>query len=210
MREQGGQTLEIVKRCSGLHGNMQRLAEMTSPNDHKSLSNNGLDNPTECTAGDFETVSTLLQNADAEFIGEVIEGEMKIGTGPVRDTFFCMCSTRLIPRLSAMNGYINKAQYPSQLNVLSAEHGSVGNVRFVISSRGSVTTSASLLGADVYNMFVTGQESYTSIQLDGESAKFIYHPPGLTNLNSTTYVDAQVLDKPFLIDLEAYVMQEAA
>lgn len=137
-----------------------------------------MDNPTEPTAADFDTVVTALQNADADFIGEVVEGENKFGTGPVRDAYFCMASTRLIPRLNAMAGFISKAQYPSQLNVLSAEWGSVSNVRFVLSSRGSVTTAASLLGADVYNMFVTGQEAYTSIQLDGETAKFIYHPPG--------------------------------
>lgn len=136
------------------------------------------DNPTEPTAADFEGVVTALQNADAEFIGEVIEGENKFGTGPVKDSYFCMASTRLTPRLQNMAGFISKAQYPSQLNILSAEWGSVNNVRFVLSSRGSVTANASLLGADVYNMFVTGQESYTSIQLDGETAKFIYHPPG--------------------------------
>lgn len=136
------------------------------------------DNPTEPTAVDFEGVVTSLQNSDGEFVGDVVEGENKFGTGPVRDSYFCMASTQLIPRLQAMNGFLSKAQYPSQLNILSAEWGSVNNVRFVLSSRGSVTPNASLLGANVYNMFVTAQESYTSIQLDGESAKFIYHPPG--------------------------------
>lgn len=31
LREQSGQTCENMKRCSGLHRNMQRLAEMTNP-----------------------------------------------------------------------------------------------------------------------------------------------------------------------------------
>ena len=136
------------------------------------------DNPTEPTAVDFEGVVATLQTADADFIGDVVEGENKFGTGPVRDSYFCMASTRLIPRIQAMAGFISKAQYPSQLNILSAEWGSVNNTRFVLSSRGSVTPNSSLLGADVYNMFVTGQEAYTSIELNGETAKFIYHPPG--------------------------------
>jgi N4-gp56 family major capsid protein len=136
------------------------------------------DNPTNPAATDFETVVTGLQNSDAEFIGEVIQGEMKIGTGPVRDSYFCMAHTAMIPNLQAMNGFISKAQYPSQLNILSAEWGSVNNVRFVLSSRGSITPNASLLGANVYNMFTTGQEGYTSVQLEGENAKFIYHPAG--------------------------------
>ena len=136
------------------------------------------DNPTELTAADFETVVTALQAADADFIGEVVEGENKFGTGPVRDSYFAMANTALIPRIQAVNGFINKAQYPSQMNVLSSEWGSVNNVRILLSSRGSLTANASLLGADVYNMFITGQESYSSVQLDGENAKFIYHPPG--------------------------------
>ena len=136
------------------------------------------DNPTEPTAVDFEGVVASLQSVDADFISEVVEGENKFGTGPVRDSYFCMASTQLIPRIQAMNGFISKAQYPSQLNILSSEWGSINNVRFVLSSRGSITPNDSLLGANVYNMFVTGQESYTSIQLDGETAKFIYHPPG--------------------------------
>lgn len=146
----------------------------------KSLSQEVIDpdNPTEPTATDFETVVTALQNSDAEFIGEVVEGQNRFGTGPVRDSYFCMASTKMIPRIQAMSGFISKAQYPSQMNILSSEWGSVNNVRFVLSSRGSVSSNASLLGADVYNMFVTGQEAYTSVQLDGESAKFIYHPPG--------------------------------
>lgn len=144
----------------------------------KSLKAIDSDNPTEPTAADFENVVTTLQNADADFISDVIEGENRFGTGPVRDSYFCMASTRLIPRLQAIKGFIAKAQYPSQMNILSAEWGSVNNVRLVLSSRGSSTSSASLLGADIYNMFITGQEAYSSVELDGESAKFIYHPPG--------------------------------
>ena len=124
---------------------------------------------------------TSLLTSDADYIGEVIEGENRFGTGPVRDSFFAMANTAIIPRLQAVAGYINKAQYPSQMNILSAEHGSVNNIRFVLSSRGSITTNASLLGANVYNMFVTGQEAYTSVQLDGENAKFIYKAPGTVN-----------------------------
>lgn len=136
------------------------------------------DNPTEPSAADFDNVVTTLQNADADFISDMMEGTNKFGTGPVRDSYFCMAHTALIPRFNAMAGFISKAQYPSQMNILSSEWGSVSNVRLVLSSRGSVTASSSLLGADVYNMFVCGQEAYTSVQLNGESAKFIYHAPG--------------------------------
>jgi len=62
--------------------------------------------------------------------------------------------------------------------VSSAEWGSVGNIRFMLSSRGSITTNASLLGADIYNMFVTGYDSYGIIEQTSQSSAFIYHPLG--------------------------------
>ena len=46
-----------------------------------------------------------------------------------------------------------------------------------MSSIGSVTPNVSLLGADVYNIFVVGMEAYTCIEQDGYSAQFIYRPP---------------------------------
>lgn len=89
-----------------------------------------------------------------------------------------MCHARLIPDLEAVQGFIPVAQYPSQMNILSAEWGSVSNVRFLVSSIGSITQNGSGLGADVYNCFITGQESYGVVDLDGASAQFIYRPLG--------------------------------
>jgi len=166
------------KRCSELYGNMQKLAEMTSSNNHKLLSNNGLDNPTEITRADVDNVVATLQNNDADFMTNMIGGEDKFGTGPVRDAYFGLCDTRMIGQLENANGFINKAQYPNQTGVMSSEWGSIGNVRFYLSSRGSVTVGASLLTNDIYNVFIGGQESYAKVEQNGVSAKFIYQPPG--------------------------------
>ena len=119
-----------------------------------------------------------LQNNDGEFISEMIGGENKFGTGPVRDSYFAMADSNMIGQLENVQGFIAKAQYPNDRGTLPSEWCSIGNIRFFLSSRGSVTASSSLLGADVYNIFVTAQEAYCSIDLDGSSAQFIYHPPG--------------------------------
>lgn len=136
------------------------------------------DNPTEIARADLDGVVATLQAADADYISNVIEGQDKFGTGPIRDSYFAMADTALIGQLENVNGFINKAQYPNQTNISPSEWGSAGNVRFFLSSRGSVSTGASLLGADIYNIFVTGQEAYACIEQNGVSAKFIYHPPG--------------------------------
>jgi N4-gp56 family major capsid protein len=106
-----------------------------------------------------------------------IEGEDKFGTAPVRDAYFGLCSTQLTGNLDNVNGFIHKNQYPAPMNALRSEWGSIGNLRFLVSSIGSVTANASLLGANVYNIFCVGMEAYACVEQDGYSASFIYRPP---------------------------------
>jgi N4-gp56 family major capsid protein len=103
---------------------------------------------------------------------------LKFGTAPVREAFWGMLNTAVLDDLEAVTGFISQAQYPSNQNVLNAEWGSVSNVRFLYSSRGSITPNASLNGNNIYNIFITGQEAYAIIELTTATASFIYTPPG--------------------------------
>ncbi len=135
------------------------------------------DSPTNISRFDVDTVVRALLNNNAYTILDNIEGEDKFGTAPVRDAYFAMCSTNLTGNLDTVNGFIQKNQYPSPMNALRSEWGSIGNLRFLISSIGSVVPNASALNANVYNIFVTGMEGYACIEQDGYSATFIYRPP---------------------------------
>jgi N4-gp56 family major capsid protein len=179
------------------------------------------DNPTEITRSDVDTVIRTLADNNAYTIAEHITGSDRFGTAPVRDSYLSMCSTQLIGNLENVDGFIAKAQYPSPMQALREEWGSVSNLRFLVSSIGSVSSGASNLGADVYNIFCVGMEAYAVIEQDGYSAQFIYRPPiydGPLALNASVgYKFAQVprieivvLVKFSLIDSETYVMQEAA
>lgn len=140
-------------------------------------SNRYSDNPTEITRSDVdEVVRTLLDN-DAYTIMDNIEGDDKFGTAPVRDAYFALASTQLTGDLDNVNGFIHKNQYPSPMNALRSEWGSIGNLRFLVSSIGSKTPTSSNLGADVFNVFCVGMEAYACIEQDGYSAQFIYRPP---------------------------------
>ncbi len=135
------------------------------------------DNPTEITRTDVNEVVRTLLSADAYTIMDNIEGEDKFGTAPVRDAYFALCSTQLTGNLDAVAGFIHKNQYPSPMNALRSEWGSIGNLRFLVSSIGSYTANSSNLGANVYNIICTGMEAYACIEQDGYSTKFIYRPP---------------------------------
>lgn len=135
------------------------------------------DNPTEITNFDVsEVVRTLLSN-DAYTVMDNIEGEDKFGTAPVRDAYFALCSTQLTGDLDATAGFTHKNQYPSPMNALRSEWGTIGNLRFLVSSIGSVAANASNLGNNVYNIFCVGMEAYACIEQDQFSASFIYRPP---------------------------------
>jgi len=135
------------------------------------------DNPTELTRSDVDTIIRTLADNDAYTIADNIEGEDRFGTAPVRDAYFALGSTQLIGDLEAVQGFIAKAQYPSQMSTLRPEWGSVSNLRFLLSSIGSVTLNGSLNGNNVFNIFCVGMEAYAVIEQDGYSAQFIYRPP---------------------------------
>jgi len=146
------------------------------------------DSPTEITRNDVDEVVRTLLNNDAYTVMDNIEGADKFGTAPVRDAYFALCSTQLTGNLDATAGFIHKNQYPSPMNALRSEWGSIGNLRFLVSSIGSVSNNASNLGADVYNIFCVGMEAYACVEQDQYSATFIYRPPihdGPLALNSS-------------------------
>jgi N4-gp56 family major capsid protein len=135
------------------------------------------DNPTNLTRSDVDDVVRALLGNNAYTILDNIEGEDKFGTAPVRDAYFALAHTDLTKDLDSVDGFIQKNQYPSPMNALRSEWGAVGNLRFLVSSIGSITASASNLGANVYNIFCVGMEAYACIEQDGYSAQFIYRPP---------------------------------
>ncbi len=95
----------------------------------------------------------------------------------VRDAYFALTSTQLTGDLDNVAGFIHKNQYPSPMNALRSEWGSIGNLRFLVSSIGAVTTNGSANNADVFSIFCVGMEAYAIIEQDGYSASFIYRPP---------------------------------
>jgi N4-gp56 family major capsid protein len=122
-------------------------------------------------------ITQTLAGNNAYMITDVIGGEDKFGTAPVRGGYFAMGNTDLISNLNNVDGFTQVAQYPSNMKALRSEWGAVGNLRFLLSSIGSVSPNASANGSNVYNVFVAGMEAYACIEQDGYSASFIYRPP---------------------------------
>lgn len=111
-------------------------------------------------------------------------------TAPVRTAFFGLAHTNLSADLDQMVGFQNVATYANQANLLMAEWGVIRNLRFLLSSVGSISPMASAKQQDVYNIFIPGQESYDMVDLDGYSAQFIYAPPEIASPRLRLYQTA--------------------
>jgi N4-gp56 family major capsid protein len=144
------------------------------------------DLPTEMAVSDTDDIVALLQTNDGEYITNMINATRNIGTSPLGDAYGCMLTSRMIPVLNTMTGFLRKFQYGTgAIDTLASEWGGINNIRFFVSSQGSVSPNASLMGNDIANCFVTAKEGYKVV-------KMLDHY------------------KSFLIDLETYDFAVAA
>ena len=129
------------------------------------------DNPTEISRADVNNIESLLLNGDAMTMMEMISGEDRFGTAPVRDAFVGLCSTQITNDLQNMAGWKNKADYGSQDGLKKEEYGSVGRFRFFVSSKGASVENASADGADMYRVTMCGMEGYAKLEQNGYGMK---------------------------------------
>lgn len=130
--------------------------------------------PTELTKSDIDSaVKTLLGN-DAEMISSLIEGTNKFSTSAIRPAFWAYIDTDLLDDLEAVANFINSSNYGGQQTVLDGEWGSTGNVRWLYTSVGSVTSASPA----VYNNFIIGKEAYAVVHLRSETGEFYIEPLG--------------------------------
>ena len=137
------------------------------------------DVPTEITQPDIDKVTTMLINNNAHMFLSGIEGDLKFGTAPVRMAFIALANSAIIPDLqnpANVPNFIAKSQYPDQSRTIESEWGAVNNVRFLVSSIGSVIPNSSMNGRNVYNVFVVAKEAYGIVEQDQYTAQFLYRP----------------------------------
>src|SRR5690606_27571863 len=165
--------------------------------------------PTELTKADIDSAVQTLLNNDAEMISNVVVGRDAFGTAPVRPAFWGYIDTALLDDLEAVSNFTHSANYPNQQSVLDSEWGATGNVRWLYTSVGSVTSAAT----PVYNNFIIGKEAYAVVHLGSETGNFYVEPLGSAGsadpLHQRGSVGwdhpfvARILNDAFMLNLEA-------
>jgi len=134
---------------------------------------NGL-TPTEITDEDFMRVQKALRQGNAEFLTPLVEGEMKIATGPCRPSFWGFMSTDLEDDLERVASFNSVANYANQQTTLMAEWGQTRNIRWITSTNGFSNGA----NPNVYSSFVMGREAYGVVKLGAMQAQLIVKPLG--------------------------------
>ena len=129
------------------------------------------DSPTEITRNDCNNIEQLLLQGDARTTMEVIQGENRFGTAPIRDSFISMSNTAITPDIQNVDGVLLKANYPSQEGLKPEEYASIGRFRFFVSSKGAKVENASLLAQNIYRVPMCGMEAYAKLEQNGYSAR---------------------------------------
>jgi len=175
---------DVIKNYAIKFGVSMRLSEdrlmrdmlaSTSSAIYASAGANG-DSPTNITLADATEVATALASADALSVLDSIEGEDRYGTAPISNAYFALSHTDIMKDLMAVpdNAFTKTIQYSNQTNVLRAEYGCLGQLRFLVSSKGSKSIGASRMGRDVLNNFVVGIEAIGCVYVDDMASEFIY------------------------------------
>ena len=135
------------------------------------------DIPTELTYVDASVVSSILRTANAQRIFSGIEGDLKFGTSPIRESYLMFANTLLQPTLDVIPEYKNALNYPYPKEATYAEMGSLANLRIMGSSQSAMFPGSSLNGRDVFVNVTCGRNAFFQISQDGWGMKIQYLPP---------------------------------
>jgi N4-gp56 family major capsid protein len=152
-------------------------------------------NPTNLGVTDFSLVATTLDTNNAYKFMSGMLGELRIGSGPVRSSYFMLSSTELQSDFDQIDQFLNQWEYPNNTSALPSEYGNVFNIRILTSSEAPVARNAAVNAAgqtnDVYYNTVLGKQAITHINQDGYSMNLIYRDPyysGMLAQNATLAV----------------------
>lgn len=150
---------------------------LSAPSSYNCQNGANGDIPTEMTYVDASVVSSILRTANAQRIFSGIEGDLKIGTGPVRESYLMFANTMLQPTLDVIPEYKDALNYPQPKQAGYAEMGSLSNLRIFGSSEAAMFPATSSNGRDVFVNITCGRNAYFQIGQDGWGMKIQYLPP---------------------------------
>lgn len=160
-------TIEVDRQADQMQNTMDIITRDVLANSASSTTcSNGSPTATLLNKTDIDTVKSILRKDDAEWISTLIKASTGQGTAPIRPSYFAFGDVDLEQDLEDVSGFKNAANYSNQSSVDEAEWGSTGNVRWLTTTQGYVSSGT-------YTCPVIAKNAYAVIDINGGNAKSI-------------------------------------
>lgn len=143
---------------------------------------------TVMTQGDIDEVVRQFQNQNAIMLMDRMKAGNGISTEPISPAYFGVFHPDILPSLKAMTDWIPARKYANTTKLMTNEEGSVGNVRWVWTTKAKVWSGGGASGgsnvketdsnADVYASLIFARNAYGIVPLEGKSLENIIKAVG--------------------------------
>jgi len=127
---------------------------------------NGSGTETLLNDTDIDAVRGTLRGANAKYMTSLVKAAQGQGTSPIKPAYWGIADTDLENDLEDVAGFKSTSNYPNQGTLHVAEWGATGNVRWITTTQGYVSSGT-------YSCPIIGQKAYGMIKIDGGNAQAI-------------------------------------
>lgn len=161
-------TIEVDRQADQMQNTRDQLTrDVLASSASCTTCTNGSATATDLNRTDIDSVRQTLRGNDADYITGLIKAGTGQGTSPIRPAFWGIADTDLENDLEDLvDGFRSVANYAGQRTVDPAEWGSTGNVRWLTTTQGYVSSGT-------YSLPIIAKEAYGVVKISGGNAKSI-------------------------------------
>lgn len=138
---------------------------------------------------DIAVAVNALNRQNALTFRAMTTGSQNIGTSPIREAYIGLTHVDTEEDIRTLTNFIPVEDYASQTEIFNGEFGTVGGVRFIASTEGSIDTGEGTAGTgsstsharaatsgrtDLYNTLIYGMDALGSLGFGFEHVRAIY------------------------------------
>ena len=135
-----------------------------------------VDDPMKLNRAEVKEMVRTLRGNNAKPVMMMINPSTGYNTTPVGKSFIGIISEDTLYDLDDATGWIPVEKYPNKSNVMEDEVGSLGNVRFLMTTEAKTKTGT--LTTTVHITLIFGTRAYAQTRISGEALKNIVKPLG--------------------------------
>ena len=135
-----------------------------------------VDDPMKLNRAEVKEMVRTLRGNNAKPVMMMINPSTGYNTTPVGRSFIGIISEDTLYDLDDATGWIPVEKYPNKSNVMEDEVGSLGNVRFLMTTEAKTKTGT--LTTTVHITLIFGTRAYAQTRISGEALKNIVKPLG--------------------------------